>query len=749
MLAGCLSLSAAAQPLNKSTRLSPLTRKYLAEYKALAAQQLLPEGYVYRKSAQGEVYISALLKVGNPALAEAGLRNIGAHTGTRAGSIWTVQLPVDRVGQLALVNGIDYVQLDEAVVFPQLNAARTKTRVDSVHGGYNLPMPYTGKDVIVGVIDFGFDYNHPTLYDTLGTTYRLSRVWELNTNGTPPSGYTYGHEITDTNAIKAQGTDNAEQSHGSFVSGMAAGSGYGGDNTHRKYRGMAFDAEMVFVGVRRDWIGGQWMSSGFSDFIDGINYIFTCAQSVGKPAVVNISWGSQSGPHDGSSLFNQACDALTGAGKLVVLSAGNDGQDLIHLSKTFSTTDTAIHTFLSFNPTHYKRTWVDVWGDTGKTFCARVTLYNNNIAGNTTGYFCIDDQVHDTFLLSNNGLDTCFVQFITSSSEFNSKPRTIVNIFNKTGDDAQVSVSGTDGAIDMWNEYYYYGFPQGFQSWFSDNGNNWATTGNTISTVSDMGASESVLLVGAYCSKNSFTDINGNNMSYNNYVPNNGLVPFSSRGPYVDGRIKPDITAPGLTVGTSVTSYDTSFTATGSNSDLTLSEYTDMSNNKYYYAEFMGTSASAPAASGILALLLQVDPTLTPQAMKTLLFNTALKDVYTGNLPQQGNNNWGRGKINAYGAVKALIQQLGVYQYAGTGPDCILYPNPGEGLFTLDYTASKAEEATIEVVSITGNVMYADVWKVAAGLNRRTLDLSRLAKGNYVVKIASRDGSAVIKATIK
>ena len=220
----------------------------------------------------------------------------------------------------------------------------------------------------------------------------------------------------------------------------------------------------------------------------------------------------------------------------------------------------------------------------------------------------------------------------------------------------------------------------------------------------------------------------------------------------IDGRIKPDITAPGLTIATAVSSYDTAATPTGTASNTVVSQYIHPQSGKhYYYAEFIGTSASAPAASGIVALLLQAKPTLTPQQVKDLLVQTAIKDSYTGTIPAGGKNDWGNGKINAYGAMKLLIQQTsGVYNFSGRKLDCILFPNPGTGSFTLDYTGDKAEQLNIRVYNITGSVVAAENWQVYNGLNRRSLDFSGLSKGNYLVSITGNDGAAVtIKTTIQ
>ncbi|MFY9308701.1 MAG: S8/S53 family peptidase [Bacteroidia bacterium] len=733
-------------------KLAPLTKKYLAELKKGSSPSKIQDGYVYKRLADGNLCISAMIKVAEESSVNQKLIAAGITVGTKAGSIWTVQVPLDKVADFTSIAGISYIQLDEPV-FPALHMARKASRVDSVHMGYNLPMAYSGKNVIMGVIDFGFDYNHPTFYDTTHSAYRVKRVWELGTNGTPPSGYSYGHELVDSGSILLQGTDNMVQSHGTCVAGIAAGSGVGSIVTSDRYRGMAYESEMVFVGVRRDSIEDQWMQSGFSDFVDGINYILTYANTVGKPAVVNISWGSQSGPHDGTSLFNQACDNLTGPGKIVVMSAGNEGQDKIHLSKTFTSTDTLLNTFVVFEPANYRRTWVDIWGDTNKTFCASVTLYHNGVAGNTTGYYCIDDLLHTHNIMAANGTDTCLVEFITATAEFNGKPRMTINIFNKGTDSVRVSVKGNDGKINAWDEYYYYGFPYRFSSEFKSLGIAGHVNGNSISTVSDMGSAQSVLLIGAYASKVNFTDINGNAWSYSGYVQNGKLAPFSSRGPMIDGRIKPDIAAPGITIASAMTSYSTSHTPTGDDSSSVISVVSGyqhpVTGNSYYYTEFLGTSASSPAAAGIVALLLQANPSLDPEQLREIIRTTAIEDAQTGNIPDAGNNNWGHGKLNAYAAIKKVLQGAsGVYDFQGKRLDCVLYPNPNNGHFTLDYTSDKQETVNIDVMNVAGSKVAGQSWNVNTGNNRQQLNLAGLPKGLYIVRVSSAEGYVNIKTLV-
>jgi subtilisin family serine protease len=193
---------------------------------------------VYKQAHDGTPLLSAFLQV-EPAISEEELLALGVHIGTKAGSVWTAQIPPASLRQLTRVAGLRYIQLDEPVV-PQLDSARRASRVDSVHQGLNLPQAFHGQGVVVGIIDAGFDYGHPTLFDTTGTGYRVRKVWEQKVSGAPPAGYAYGRELTDSNALWMAGTDLNTTSHGAHVAGIAAGSGAGGPGGSMRFRGMAW-----------------------------------------------------------------------------------------------------------------------------------------------------------------------------------------------------------------------------------------------------------------------------------------------------------------------------------------------------------------------------------------------------------------------------------------------------------------------------------------------------------------------------
>ena len=224
---------------NSNTKLSAFTQQYIQHTNSGVTNKIKYPNVVYKKI-DNVYFLSALIKV-TSALNETQLQGLNVKVGTKAGQIWTVQIPENKFNDFLLLKGIDCIQLDEPI-HANLDIARKTTRVDSVHRGISLPMPYTGKNVVVGILDVGMDYSHPAFYDTLGNKYRIKRVWEQKSSGTPPSGFSYGRELVDSLSIVTDGTDNVLQTHGTHVAGISAGSGFGSP-TSGKFRGVAFESD--------------------------------------------------------------------------------------------------------------------------------------------------------------------------------------------------------------------------------------------------------------------------------------------------------------------------------------------------------------------------------------------------------------------------------------------------------------------------------------------------------------------------
>ena len=732
-----VGLSASAQ---NAPKLSPLTRIFLDKYER--SNSSLPANYVYRKGADNQTYISALIKVG-PAVSGESLSKLGVRINTRAGSIWTAMVPVEQLAAFTTTKGIEYIQLDEPV-FPTLDSARKATRVDSVHAGLgNLPSQYHGENVVVGVIDAGFDYKHPSLFDTTGTRYRVKRVWEQVATGTPPAGMSYGNELSDTLTMWSEGTDLPGFSHGAHVAGIAAGGGFD-STTGIRYRGVADAADVVIVGITPP--PSDWTSTGMGSIIDGMSYIYNYGASVGKPAVANLSWGCSMGPHDGLSLFSQACDTLTGSGKIFVCSAGNNGNQKIHLGKTFTATDTVVNTFVKFSPfLPEKRTWVDIWGDTSKSYCIQLSLFQGANKIDSTADICLDNLLHNITMIGSN-LDTFFASIVTSDTEFNGKPRIFLDIFSRVGDSVLITIKATDGNIDMWTGYVDK--TTGYYGEFASNNFPWAVAGDVVSTIGDMASTRSAIAVGAYTSKRNYINVSG--APVNIAVAKGQIAFFSSRGPSADGRIKPDITAPGMVIASAISSYDSSFHSTGANFSTVVRQWTDpTSSREYSYAMLQGTSMSSPVATGIVALMLQVWPSLTPAQVIKALSESAIQDNFTGILPGAGNYIWGAGKINAMGAMNKALVYLGMDdQFAPATQLLTVYPNPTTGLFSIAHETTKASTATVEVLDILGRKHYSASWKQQHGYNELSVNASGWARGVYLIRLTSSGRQSTARVVI-
>ncbi|MDO8945057.1 MAG: S8 family serine peptidase, partial [Desulfobacterales bacterium] len=228
----------------------------------------------------------------------------------------------------------------------ELDLSLPETRADIVHTG---PPGRRGEGVIVGIIDSGIDFTHPSFRKSDGTS-RILLLWDqgLTPQGgeISPSGAGFGVEYSraDINAAlmtvdpfaTVRHRDIAPM-HGTHVAGIAVGDGSiaGEGKPAFSFVGLAPEADIIVVANRSGSVEGIGTSS---NTLDAVNYIFDRAGAMQKPAVINMSLGDNLGPHDGSSLLERGIDNLLGgAGRAFVKSAGNAGADNIHASGAVAT----------------------------------------------------------------------------------------------------------------------------------------------------------------------------------------------------------------------------------------------------------------------------------------------------------------------------------------------------------------------------------------------------------------------------
>ena len=246
--------------------------------------------------------VSAFIRIKSADITE-DLKKFGAKTiNTISDKLVTAELPLAAIEQISKLDGIESISLGTDVHM-RMDEARKQTGVDDCHTMTSNNGPYTGKGVVVGIVDNGFEFAHVDFMNSDLSDTRVKRVWNQSGTGKAPIKYGYGAEYTSLAQMKAAKCDTRSTFHATHVSGIAAGS----DKTV-PYYGVAPDADLVFVSYRQS----------NSDIVNGIKYVFDYAKSVGKPAVVNLSLGSHMGPHDGTSDTDVSFAALTGPGRIIV-----------------------------------------------------------------------------------------------------------------------------------------------------------------------------------------------------------------------------------------------------------------------------------------------------------------------------------------------------------------------------------------------------------------------------------------------
>ena len=78
-----------------------------------------------------------------------------------------------------------------------------------------------------------------------------------------------------------------------------------------------------------------------------------------------------------------------------------------------------------------------------------------------------------------------------------------------------------------------------------------------------------------------------------------------------------------------------------------------------------------------------------------------------------------------------------------------VYPNPGTGMFKLDYYVEKSNSVNVEVFDITGRIVYSENLHAEKGIQTATIDLTHLSKGIYNLKIIFDEGIAAKRIVIE
>jgi len=594
----------------------------------------------------------------------------------------------------------------------------------------SVDMPLNGQGVVVGIIDNGFDYTHPTFFDTTYSKLRISRAWIQDLPGNPPLGFNYGSEFNNTESILQKKFDfDNFGSHGTNVSSIVAGSGVGGQSVKFE-RGVAYESELVLVSSPKTY--KDWREMNMTKIIDGINYIFSYAQSINKPAVINISMGSLLGARDGGSSFAKACDNLVGPGKILVFCAMNEGSTKKHIGKTFTISDTILHTLVPIDVYNNgeRRNYIDAWGDSLKTFSLQFSMYKNGNIYNKSKVFYIDNSIKKFYLIGSDN-DTCYITLTSKDKEYNLKSHATIDVYSKSKDTLAISVFAKSTNVHMWQDYFDESWEPSFGSFLGNN--TWATEGDDNYTIGEMGCTKSAITVGASVSRMYWKDLDNN--YYQTNQQHGMLADYSSKGPTLDKRMKPDITAPVGMIYCATNSYDT---LQISNSNIVSKYNSTLNGRSYSYIAVQGTSFASPLVAGVVALMLQVNPYLETEKIKSIIQKTAITDCFTSLTPD--STKWGAGKINTYAAVKETILLAGGITMSKNEDFINIYPDSLKQNITLQYDSKSLGYLFIEVLNSTGNLIQTKIWKIVKGMNQIEINQLKDSNGLYFISIIGQGG---------
>lgn len=508
------------------------------------------------------------------------LEKYGARVVTIAGNYFTAFVPLKSLNDIRGESRVEYLQLS-----PRLTRNMDKAGL-FVRSDITSAVGYKGDGVIIGVIDTGIDISHPDFTTENGLSriiYLWDQVYTYKDKTTRPKQFDYGREWTKKDIDAGRCTEYDAGLHGTFTTGIAAGNGKASDG---KFKGISPGANIIFVKLVEDT----------SYLLDAIDYILGKSKELGKPCVINISFGSHYGSHTEQDPFNLAVDALLNKhgleGHVIVWSAGNEGDRSIHNVCQISSSADQV---LSFMHNDVKNLAMDFWYPSGSVSVALINPSGvTNIGFTNTAAFTV---------ASNNNI-------ILTSSDYAGEKRLSVDIATNINGFWQIVFKQSTNTVKV--DGYIW----------KDSSLSVFVGANYSNTISTLACQRYGIAVGAVVTKISDTNL-GYSVFYSGNVED--IADFSSQGMSRDNKNKPDITAPGAIIIAPLSA--------GTNSRTS------------YYTHMNGTSMAAPIVTGAIAQLLEKEPYLTPDGVRTRLILDARGTLYKGN-PGVYDHRFGYGVVN-------------------------------------------------------------------------------------------------------
>lgn len=498
----------------------------------------------------------------------------------------------------------------------------------------------SGDGALIVMIDRGIDYRHPDFIDNAGNT-RIAYIYDMiDPSGANDPDNPYGigtiWDETEINQALANNTTppltNDNHGHGTATTGIMCGDGSG--IASREFKGVAPGAKIISIKFVQDGFPAFGSNPGEAGFFNislletALDFAHNKITELDLPSVTLMNFGSVGGPTDGTSLICRQMDAFVDLGHTLVCGVGDDGgadnraAGSIAQGQTIEIDIDKVTTNLRF----------DLWYDEADRFEVSVQRPNGMIEGPFSAPTSSED-FNDRFLTNLNifhrGADVEFHQALSPRREL------LIDFAGATGV-YKVILTGT--TINGSGDFNAVLNPSRFSS-----ANAFLNFIGPQGSINDFSAAFKVISPTDYVIDNSWTDIDGIPRSIVNQGAPGEIWVGSSEGPTQDGRIGTDVAAPG----------EVCAAAYSKDSFYGNFSFNTLQNGNGYYGIQNAVSASAPVTVGVIALMLEANPNLTPLEVREILHSSATADNFTQAVP---NSTWGYGKLNAEAAVRLALR---------------------------------------------------------------------------------------------
>lgn len=705
-------------------------------------------------------------------------KEIGAQVRMVKGNLIVLDIPYSKLEALAGVKGVRIVNMPPKMS-KKSDVTRQVTQAEEVNDGSapQLPQAYTGKDVIVGIIDTGFDLTHPMFKDKDGnlrikgyyepgsTTLGGDTVFISYNDGQKDtlsgSAYYKPEELLDTLKVK-----DVAGSHGSHCISIAAGSIFSDikGTAEKPVGGVAPEADILICNNSKSENGNNaW------DFTESLYFLESEAMKAEKPLVVSVSQNSHWGWHDGKSDMARVIDHFcTMDSVAIILCSSNEGASETYIHEKVKAKET-----LQLIPyTYYTDNYL--WGGfkTEKNVKMKIGIANlsedkeyyripvtfNSVKETKYGqgiYFDFNDGEQEFETKEEEAAKKEFMKYMTGGQvmifcyqnyaldqEDNAYPYT--EVF--------VSMTGTEWIenIDPNNDPIFWGFNLYLEPEEDTELHAWADYGMYVHavradgkkvkgsgkvSVGDFNTSGKQVSVGAWCA-NDKIKYEGTEAQETGETLGS-IAEFSSYGTDLAGHKHPDVCAPGTNIVAAFNSFEPSV------EDLPIyqrkaydGQFTGQTKGRdYHWGTLSGTSMSTPAAAGVVALWMQaandMGKKLTCEDIKDIIAHSSDNDDFT----KRAAAKFGYGKINAY---KGLLYVLGIETSIPTlskeQPRNVSFRVASDKVY-----ADGAEDGTHVAIYNLKGVLVRET-----AVEDGTISTAGLGKGVYAIQLG-RLGSTLIR----